>query len=206
MNMSALVTFTMRKLNGYSRTEVAQLYDEVQLMIFSAPTELMRYRDPSTGQDPVLTTTAGTFEYELDAATIGVDTMLVGNVYDDGSSIIVAYDQMVNSSEIRASTKRGDSSTKAKVIFSEDPGDREYQVECYRYPTRITSPTVEPEIGEDLRLRFLYPGVTALVETFEHGALSEAQEKFERETIPLIRTELNKEGHTRVTLYKGDGF
>jgi hypothetical protein len=208
MKTSALITLTQRKVHGYTRIQLTEFYDEIQKMVFSKPLELMHYVDSSTGLEPLLTTTAGVFEYELTEAVIGKDIQNISNVYPKSALTgHVYYGVDPTSKVVYANTKQGTgiNASKARIIFNEDPGDQEWYVSCYRYPTPLTAETIQLEVPERFHLTHMMSGVIGLIETFEHGQSKTAQ-TFLNDLIGELQGYLSSEGHNSVRLTQGQGY
>lgn len=206
MTTSALITFTQRRIPDYTRTEILEFYDELQKSVFKSPVGLMRFLDTSTGQDPVLTTVSGTYEYELNVASIGAKIQTITNVYSSQGSAV--YYDMYNSSEqaVTAHVKQGISETNcAKITFNSNPGDSTYSVGCYRFPVTLSAPTVEMEIPDHFKLSHMFLGCKGLAEVIEHSK-SPLYVDFNKELIPEMQHSFNTEAHILSKRNEGDGF
>jgi len=206
METNALISFTQRKLADYTRDDIREFYDEIQKSVFKHSCEYMRFLDTSTGVDPVLTTVAGTHLYTLNTATIGQNIQVIKNVYSDTYNMIYYNKEDTNYNGIRATVKQGiRASSPATVLFSCDPGDSEYSIDCYRFPTSLTAETIQLEIPDHWHLSHLFYGVSGLVETFQHGD-TPTWDKFQRELLPEIQHSLDTEAHKISNFHEGNGF
>lgn len=109
--------------------------------IFSIPLEIMRIKDASTGKDPVLTTTAGVYEYEIDAAAIGEDAKYVTRVYLDGDQT-----ETEECDPVIWTVRDGTGTGNATILFETDPGGTEYLISAYKHHPEIISETLPAEL------------------------------------------------------------
>ena len=82
MRTESLVTYIKRLAPDWSRVDILEFINDIQTMVFGTRSELMRYIDPTTGHNPVLTTEDGVLEYILDTSVIGSDIQFIEHVYD----------------------------------------------------------------------------------------------------------------------------
>lgn len=203
MNTRSLIDFVKRSAPSWNRSDILDFINDAQNEVFDEPVESMKYRDPINGGDAILTTVDGVVNYELSASSFGADIQFIKNVYPLNYNDKYYY-QSNYSNDIIIETKDGDQSSKATVYFSENPGDNEYYVECYRQPNAIESETSVLEIPSGMVKLYFYHGVIGAIQMVEHGE-SNAYERFVNEGIPNIRYKLNMTGHTNIFLpdYRG---
>jgi hypothetical protein len=174
-----------------------------------------------TGSDFVCTVAADTYtgvnesliivggrEYLLTEATVGANIQTVHNVYtEDSLSSHIYYNMDRVDKQIYANTKQGTgiNGVPASIIFNEDPGNNKYYITCYRYPTPITSETIQLEVPEKFHISHVMLGVIGLVETFDHGK-SPTYQEFINKSIPEIQGYLSSEGYSTVRYTNGGGY
>lgn len=195
MNTKSFITYVKRRAPAWSRADILDLLNDIQETVFSNSAELLRYLDESTGRDKILTTTQGTYVYELSASAFGADIHFIENIYQYENPEGYYNKQFLE--DVAANTFKATGSTMAKIVFNEDPGDSEYYITCFRKPTPITSENVQPEIPEYMLLKYVYGGVIGLIEMAEHGD-SNTYREWVSITLPELMYELNNDGHTLV--------
>jgi hypothetical protein len=173
MLTSALVTALKKEFPDWSRTEILDMINEVQKIVFTQrPTAQMRIYNnalssSTLGLDPTLNTTAGVYEYQINSSTCtmssGTRAWRVVSVYKDDEEEqeeITTFDGSAN-----------DDSLCAKVIFDSDPGTttNTYHIRCYKYPTEITVESIRTIIPEQFHRSHLYEGVAGFIEKFRSG-------------------------------------
>lgn len=136
MTTKELINEILRSVPSATRVDIRSELNAALRIIFNKPLEIMRIKDTSTGKDPVLTTTAGVFEYELDAAAIGVDAKYVTRVYQGSETDPDDCDDV--SWNVRELTGTNNS----VILFEEDPGGAEYFITAYKHHDKIVSETV----------------------------------------------------------------
>jgi len=204
MNTRSLVDYVKRVAPSWSRLDILNFINDAQSIVFSVPVESMKYTDTTSGGDKQLSTVDGTLTYELSASTFGADIQFIKNVYPvNYNENYYGYSGTTN--DIYISTHDGIQGTNAIIEFAENPGNAEYYVECYKYPTPVDSESTILSIPEGLILTKFYSGVVGIVETVDHGQ-SNAMDKFEQMTSVEIRNILNTTGHTNVYLPEGQGY
>lgn len=174
MLTSALITLVKKRYPDWSDVLIIEMLNELHKYVFTqVPVERMRMTDSTTGKDPVLTTSQGTYEY-LITTTAGFsnNAWRVVEVYQKAGYPIdvICYDAV-------------NSSNGAKIVFREDPGVQNYFVKAYRFPTEINSATKQLEIPSTYHLTHVYDGLVGIVEKFRSGR-SEIWEQFEKVKVP----------------------
>lgn len=187
MRTSALISLIKKDASNWSSDNIRELINEVQrIILLQRPLKQLRVVDTSTGKDPVLATTAGTYEYTIDTDNgFSYDAWRVSDVYSSdifSPSDIISYDATP--------------SANAKFVFLSDPGSQNYYVRYYRQPTQITSASVQLEIPHQFHVSHVKEGVLGLIEKSDSGK-SERWEKFERILLPDISDKLNKGQNTQ---------
>lgn len=176
MLTSAIVTLAQKQFPDWSSTMIVELLNELHKYIFTqVPVERMRMYSTTTGTDPILTTTAGTYEYTINT-TNGFDynSWRVVKVYQDETDYVdvITYDAV-------------SSSTGAKIVFREDPGTQDYYIKAYRFPTNITSVSSQLEIPATYHLTHIYDGLVGIIEKFRSGR-SDTWEMFVKIKAPEL--------------------
>lgn len=160
MLTSAIVTLAQKQFPDWSEVMIVELLNELHKYIFTqVPVERMRMYSTTTGTDPILTTTAGTYEYTINT-TNGFDynAWRVVNVYQDEVEYVdvITYDAV-------------NSATGAKIVFREDPGTQDYYIKAYRFPTDINSISTQLEIPATYHLTHIFDGLVGIIEKFRSG-------------------------------------
>lgn len=197
MQTSSLVTLIRREAPDWSRVEIVDLINEVQRIMLHKPLESQRYIDPDTGKDPVLATTAETFEYELNAAN-GFDESIsfVEKVYSyDTDELAYNYDDDIITNRCDVISYPAIRGAAARVVFKSDPGTGSYYVVCYKAPSSILLESDVLEVPEHWHIRGVKAGVVGLIESAEHGN-SNNWTKFEKEILPAFSHEMNRSAGT----------
>ena len=185
MKTSAFIDRIVREAPSWTRPNILLEINYALDIIFDRPLRMMRIKDTSTGLDPVLTTVAGTFEYEINAAAIGEDAMFVRRAYTGLEEDPTCYD-----TDVYSSLETG---ANAKLLFKEDPGGTEYHVEAYKFPTKVVSetfPTTLP-FPDQFIIRYLYDLVAGNIESMSHGK-SVRLDRFYAEKLPELHGRLNE--------------
>ena len=204
MNTRSLIDYVKRIAPSWTRMDIQNFIGDVQNAVFGVPVESLKYKNTVNGGDEILTTVDGTLAYELSASNFGADIQFIQNVYPLNSTEGV-YGTSGYDSNIVIETRDGIQGTKAKVIFSDNPGVSEYYVECYEYPSDITSESSVLSIPESLVIPYFYQGVIGMIEILEHGQ-SNAYDTFLNSGIAEIRNQLNTTGHTLIHYTDGGGY
>lgn len=169
MRTNALIKQIQRDAPQWSVEDIRELINEVQRYVYSNPTHQMRMYDTTTGYDPTLTTTSGTYEYTINTdAGFPFNAQSVYRVYstkgkpDDYEEIEVIS---------------GTETTAAKVRFTGgDPGDSTFYVWCYRKPPEVSSATTQLTIPPQYHLTMVKMGVLGLIETSDSGVSRQWQQ------------------------------
>lgn len=186
MLTSNIVSRIQKNAKGYGIPEILDYIDTIQNIMLGKPLKSRRLFDTSTGRDPVLTTTAGTYEYELSSSQTywsGDNAMFIQSVFsgwdsedeytNDGYGNLTHNDATVEYEVIEATQTEC-----AKVCFHENPGTSTYYVTAYKKPIPITSKSIQLEIPIQHHRRVI-EGVMALIELDENGGISQRYEQWE---------------------------
>ena len=201
MRTNALITQIQRDAPEWSVDDVRELINQVQLMVYSNPVSPMRMYDTATGKDPLLTTTATTFEYTINtAAGFDYDAQSVYTVYTDPNDI--------NGTMVEIDVIPSTETSAAKIRFiNTDPGASTYYVWAYRKPQEITASTIQLTIPSKYHLTLVKTGVLGLIEESGNGR-SIQMDKYEAVYLPKFLTDMNKLGRGKHGSFnvKGQGF
>lgn len=174
MLTSALITLAQKECPDYSRVLLLSFLDEIQKIIFTQePTEQMKMYSSTTGLDPVLTTTSGTYEYNINT-TNGFSS----NAWR--TSIVYATD--INEPEDVTLIDATPGTTYSKVVFKSNPSGN-YYIRAYRFPASLTSEAVQLEIPSSLHLSHVYEGLLGILEQIRSGK-SDRYMNFMRILVP----------------------
>lgn len=150
-------------------------------MVFTQNTNHhMRMINSTTGKDPVLTTVAGTYSYDITTTNgFSDNAWRVSNVYIDDiseSEDVTLFD--------------ADSNNAAKVVFKEDPGSGTYYIRAYKFPPTIGSKSVNLSIPQAYHLTHVYEGICGFIEKFRSGK-SERLDIFMGKLLPELVSKLS---------------
>ena len=170
MRTTALIKQIQRDAPKWSSEDIRELINEVQRYVYSNPISQMRMYDTSTGSDPILNTTSGTYEYSIGTSN--------GFSYD-ASGVYVVYTSLtdIDGSKVSVDIIPATETDAAKVRFIDtDPGTSTYYVWAFRKPPEITSSSVQLTIPPDYHLTLVKKGVMGLIETSDSGKSSQWEE------------------------------
>lgn len=176
MRVSAFVSRLLKVVPSVPRQHLVDEINYALGIIYSRPLNSMRFRDPATGNDPVLTTTPGVFTYVIGTSTVGCDTKFVGKIYASDPSDSEDYRTGVFAQNPETGNEN------PTITFMSDPGDATYFVQCYRYPEEITDESQTLPMRDDEAIRYLFELVVGNMEMMMHGQ-SIRLEKFYADTI-----------------------
>lgn len=166
----------------------------------------------STGQLPPLPTQARVYEYYLSSNAWLCDKVLVergvsgtvldtivGNDYGQRMSVRKQIER-VNIAGIDyyrvpyIRTYQATETTNPKVVFTVDPGDTttKYRTLSYRKPTPLLSTSIPLTMPEPYDMKYLLPGVQALIEAQRNGNPIQAILYIENELKPAFAREMNQ--------------
>ena len=203
MKTESLVSYIKRLAPDWSRADILEFIDEIQTMVFGTRSEMMRYLDSTTGQNPVLTTEDGVLEYTLDTSLFGADIQFVEHVYDKATST-TCYGKTYDDT-LQFRTTKATPNSCAKVLFSKNPGVKNFEITCYRKPSPLLSESIQLEIPSEYHIPHVYKGVIGLIEMAEHGE-SNSYQRFLLELLPEMRGQMNWEGHNKVVYTQPQGY
>jgi hypothetical protein len=198
MLTSALITLAQNDYSpDWSRPKILTILDELQKMVFTQKaTAQMRMYDSSTGLDPKLTTTSGTYEYNINTtAGFSHNAWMVSSVYSSD----------IDDPEEVLTIEATPSTAYAKVVFPKIvSGD--YYIRCYRFPTSLTSESVQLEIPSSYHLSHIYEGLIGFMEKVKSGR-SDRYEMFKLKLLPELLVHLSDNGKKRdkKTIYRPAG-
>jgi len=206
MTTSQFITHLVRMGNSsMTRAQLLALVNDCQNEILDIDTPLTRLRP-----DPVLPTTSGTYNYTVDAATITAistdgrlarrvrkvfTTATIPSDYNTGRAYGLWSDGGVNAigmriyeshPAIQESVGPVNSSAYFPVIrfdANDDPGTTTdvFRLECYMWPTQLTSESVAMTIPDGHQRKVLQSRVMMELELMEYGRSIEWEQRFDRQ-------------------------
>jgi hypothetical protein len=200
MKTQTLVNLIQREVPSWGRTTILELINQIQGMLLQKPIAQTRIIDPDTGDDPILTTQSGVYQYDANETDIttfptGVTAWFVDGLY---TGTLGEDDEFID-----IVTTMGTYNTPAVITFKEDPGVAEYKVIAYANPTQITSESVELSIPERWHLNAVYEGVIGWIQKIESGK-SDRWDIFNNKTIHEFWYDMNNGNRQRKqTRYDG---
>jgi hypothetical protein len=199
MLTSSLISLVQQETPDVSRIKIMTILDEIQKMVFTqSTTAQMRIIDPTTGMDPILVTTSGTYSYNINTTSgFPVDAWRVEDIYTE------CIDQPVEEIITFEATP---AIPYARVIFPKifSPSGKFY-VRCYRFPTSITAESIQLEIPSAYHLSHVYEGLLGFIEQMRSGK-SERYTNFVGKILPdLIRNMSKGKRRNTSTPYRPAG-
>lgn len=192
MLTSALVTLAKKEFPDWSRVSIVSMLNEVQNMIFCQDTTVHMLMYSSVGADPILTTTSGTYEYQISTSN---------GFSNNAWRVAVVYSSDINEpvDVIKRDAPQGGYAT---VIFKENPGTADYYIRAYRFPTQILSESTQLEIPSSYHITHVYEGLVGIIEKTRSG-VSGRWDNFIKVLLPDIKMRLNKNESVFYVDYKG---
>ena len=176
-------------------------------ILASQDINLMLVLDDTTGTLPLLSTTSGTFAYNMATTVRKVSDVLVSlddavlNDYTTSvkrsyrNSIVIGGLMFARWPFVMKPQEYRSSSVPAKVVFSENPGtttDRFYLYE-FKRPTQILSLNIQPDIVSPWDAEFLLPATGKLIEGQQSGNYIDAYQFVMKEIKPLLARAVSKD-------------
>lgn len=192
MQTSSLIALIKRQAPGWSNEEIRELIDDVQLIMLSKALEFNRAIDSATGKDQSITTTTGTFEYEVSTDNgFDYDGLFIESVYSTTEpEPAYNYDlERIEDGEDIYSVP-ATRTTVATFTFKDDPKGGDFYVRYYKKPTSVSTQYTNITIPEWWHLKGVRVGVLGIIEEVEHGT-SRNWDKFEKEVLPKFWNEMN---------------
>jgi len=171
------VSRIVERITNYSRAQVLEVLNEVQLIVYSQDVEQTLYLDPATGLPPFITTTAGVFHYDCPVncrRTAQVFSRSLNNTYSRSRPVgpRKEYYFMSKGYHLIAVSSRDalPGGVLATIDFQEDPGDStdKYYHLFYILPTELTSEDIQLTIPEELHYD-MRRAVFAMLSTENYG-------------------------------------
>jgi hypothetical protein len=203
MLTSEFITQVKQDFPKWSRTNILNKLNEVQkIMLLSVPLSQYKVLNTTTGNEPLLTTVAGTYNYTLSvAAGFYANVWKVTGVHtEDDHSDGYGYWPNIRDSHYRTTYSYkdplamfidGSSSSYAQVTFYDDPGSTTYYITCYSQPTNLTSESITITVKDQYHQGIMYEGVCGLIEKSENSGKSDRWEKFEQILLPRFWSSSN---------------
>lgn len=191
MLTTSLITFIQSDFPDWSEVRILSLINEIQRIVFTqVPTDQMRMFDTLTGKDPILTTESGTLVYNINTSAPASFPYNAWRIWE-------VYQTDINDPEDVFTIDATPVTNCAQIVFKEDPGITDFYVRCYRFPTVLSSNSVQLEIPHQYHLTHVYEGVAGLIEKSRSGK-SERWNMFEQKLLPELVKKLS-EGRRRST-------
>lgn len=193
MQTQSLISLAKKQFPDWSREMLLEFLNELQRIIFTqSPTNQMRLFDGSTGKDPVLTTTQGTFSYDITTDNgFSENVWRVVSVYTDDDSVEC---MLLDATPAQS----------AKVIFTSDPATQNYYIRAYKFPAELVTENTQLEVPDAYHLSHVYEGLCGLIEKFRSGKSDRYDGTFTQVLLPELLKKLS-DNHTRNanTKYRG---
>lgn len=181
MLTSALITLVQKQYPDVSRVIILELMNEIQKMIYTQnAVSSMKMISSTTGIDPVLTTVAGTYSYDI-ATTTGFEhnAWRITDVYTSDISEpedVTLFDATPSEA--------------AKVIFKENPGTGNYYIRAYKFPTDVSSESIQLTVPNAYHLSHIFEGICGFIEKLRSGK-SERYDIFMKSLLPEVVKKLS---------------
>lgn len=202
MQTSALISFIQRRNRDYSRDDIREFLNDIQTIVFDRPLHYMRIIDESTGQDPVLSTTAGTFAYTI------ADTQYIKQFYKKNDYVGELYNKQyifdaerLHTYNFRYSEGTGD----CRVVFQEDPGSSNINYVAYKFPTEILTENTPMSIPSQYFIKYVVPGVEGIIQQGDHGD-SKAWAEFINILLPELQAKLDMQDQDIILTTNSEAF
>ena len=180
-----------RNFPDWSRVQLLEILNEVHRMVFTQNvTNSMRMYDVTTGKDPVLTTTSGTYLYEINTTNgFSNNAWRVTDIY---SSDIDEPEDIIK--------KDATPSNSAIIIFKDNPGNSQYYVKAYRQCSSLITENVQMEVPSSYHLSHIWEGLVGMIEKFRSGR-SDRWDLFISKLLPelVLKISENSNGNYNVT-------
>jgi hypothetical protein len=191
MKTSSFITLVKKDFPKWSRENIREVLNSVQsLILCTVPLEQLRMIDPSTGKNPILTTTAGVLSYDV--------TTVNGLPFNAWrTSRISTQEDCTSESAVEFENQDASYGVANKIIFKEDPGTADYYITCYKKPADIITESVELLLPEQFHIYELFEGVCGIIERSENSGVSNRWDRFYNELLPRVRASFN-DGSRRI--------
>lgn len=174
MLTSALITLIQKQYPDVSRVIILELMNEIQKMIYTQnAVSSMKMIDSTTGKDPVLTTVDGTYSYDI-SVTAGFE--------QNAWRVIDVYAEEISDPE-DVNLLDATPNDAAKVIFKDNPGNGDYFIRAYRFPTEVSSESIQLTVPSAYHISHIFEGVCGFIEKLRSGK-SERYDIFMKGLLP----------------------
>jgi hypothetical protein len=187
MKTSAFIDRVLKATPSATRTGILDTINDAIGFIVDRPLAIMRFKDPLTGLDPVLNTTAGVYQYTLSTGSTGWD---FGDMAFIGGASVDSSDYTESLIYSNAFNSNGGA---AVITFKEEPGTASYYILAYSKPTVLLSEKNNNGLipFPDNLTSYLYELVVATLERQFHGQSSRYDEFVNRQ-LPTLRGQVNE--------------
>jgi len=213
--IASLIKYTNHRFNPEGTPGIRGVLNMTQNLLLCVEQAQNLAIDATTGDFPLLTTTAGTYQYNCPADCWRTANILLTREIYYGTTVLDDYGRVVNmqypittehhngKEYIRYQQVRSYDATEnalARIVFlSVDPGsytDRYYHM-YYKRPTQTTSLSVLHSIPSPNDIEVLLPAAQAIVEGFENGSLRDAISYVTKVLRPKLWHEMNSGAQAR---------
>lgn len=170
------ITIIKAAVNNYSRPQILDVLNEMQMIIFDHPTMQNSKINPNTGMPPYLVTTQGVREYACPAdckETLSIFWEIPPRGYTSYPRRAMYSEYVYRGAsyyKIAVNSKNALYDELATVTFVDDPGDStdKYFHEYTTKPVSLTSEAIQLSIGEEVHY-LLRQAVIAMLSTENYG-------------------------------------
>ena len=192
------ISMIKHAVQNYSREQIREVLDELQLIVYSENTMQTTRIDPATGMPPYIATTEGQREYDCPAEcreTAAIFWESPKRQYSPSRNRALYTEYIFRNAryyKIAVTSKSALINTLATITFIDDPGTTidKYFHEYFIKPTRITSEQIQLTLPEETHY-YMRSGVIAMLSSENYGKTgfdTDVIEKLARK----IRTKLNR--------------
>lgn len=183
---------------------VLRFLDQAQSILLAQESHQRLKFDPTTGRPPILDTTEGVFEYQMDSDIWRVGSIMVreSDTVPDYGKINTKLDHDITLiGGIRYKTIKNvrswdwqSISSPARIMFTADPLTRSnyYYIRAWVRPTPITAVTIQHSVTPPNDILYLLPAAALLIEGVQNGTLMDARRIVEHEIKPKLWAQENK--------------
>lgn len=192
------ISMIKHAVQNYSREQIREVLDELQLIVYSENTMQTTKIDPATGMPPYIATTAGQRQYDCPTdcrETLSIFWERPQRQYSPSRNRALYTEYIFRNAryyKVAAYSTNALINTLATVTFIDDPGTTtdKYYHEYVIKPTKITSEQIQLTVPEELHW-LLRKGVIAMLSSENYGETGFDDEVI-RKVAAKIRRKLNK--------------
>lgn len=178
----SLVTILKKDFPDWSRQMILEFLDELQRIIYTQNTvSFMRMYSSTTGEDPTVTITSGTEEYDIDT-TNGFD--------NDAWRVCEVYEEDIESPLSNVLKLDATNDNSCKIVVPQYTSGI-YYLRAYRFPTSLTSESIQLELPASYHYDYMYDGVCGMIERARSGK-SDRWDVFRFKRLPELVKKLSE--------------